>query len=241
MLADREAHHENFALKTFENTGINITEDSKRHLRAVIGPTEYCENYVTQKANTWLDELNMLCDISRIEPQAAYSCFVSGYKHKATSYIMRTIPNISHQLEKIDELILTKFIPAITGGIYVNPDERYFFSLPAKHGGLGLTRFSGLASIEFQNSQIISEDLPNKITEQERADSQQHDEKIKENKNNMRNTKPARHRSVLQRLRNDVSNEHRRLNEINQQQGAPTWFTTLPIKEEGYTINKNCF
>ena len=44
---------------------------------------------------------------------------------------MRTIPNISHQLEKIDELTLTKFIPAITGGIYVNTDERYLLSLPA--------------------------------------------------------------------------------------------------------------
>ena len=54
---------------------------------------------------------------------------------------MRTIPNISHQLEKIDDLILTKFISAITGGIYVNPGEHYFLSLPAKHGGLGILIF----------------------------------------------------------------------------------------------------
>ena len=138
------------ALKTFESTGINITEDGKRHLEAVIGSTEYRENYVTQKVNTWLDELNMLRGITRIEHQAAYSCFVSGYKHRFT-YIMRTIPNISHQLQKIDELILTKFIPAITGGIYDNPDERCLLSLPAKYGGLGLSIFSELADIEFQN------------------------------------------------------------------------------------------
>ena len=91
------------------------------HLGAVIGTIEYRENHVIQKVNNWLDELNMLCDITRIEPQAAYSCSVSGYKHKLT-YIIRTIPNISHQLEKIDALILTKFIPVITGGIYINPD-----------------------------------------------------------------------------------------------------------------------
>ena len=93
----------------------------------------------------------MLCEIARIEPQAAYKCFVSAYKHKLT-YIMRTIPIISHQLEKIDELILTKFIPVITGGIYVNPDERYLLSLPEKCGGLGLPIFSELAGTEFQNS-----------------------------------------------------------------------------------------
>ena len=87
----------------------------------------------------------MLCDIARIEPQTACSCFVSGSKHKLT-YIMRTIPNISHQLEKIDELILTKFMPAITGGIYVIPDERYLLPLPAIYGGLDIPIFSKLVA-----------------------------------------------------------------------------------------------
>ena len=114
-----KAGMKDIALKTFENTGINITEERKHHLGAVITPIEYRENYVTEKMNTWLNELNVLCDIARIEPQAAYSCFVSGHKHKLT-YIIKTIPNIFHQLEKIDELILTKFMPQITGGIYVN-------------------------------------------------------------------------------------------------------------------------
>ena len=115
------------ALKTFEYTGINITEDGKRHLGAV----EYRKNYVTQKVNNWLHGLNMLCDIARIEPQAEPSCFVSGYKHKLT-YIMRTIPNISHKLEKTDDMILTKFLPAITDGIYVTPGEPSLLSLPRK-------------------------------------------------------------------------------------------------------------
>ena len=78
---------------------------------------------------------------------------------------MRTIPNISHQLEKIDELILTKYIPTITGGISVNLDERYLLSLPAKYGGLGLPIFSEFAGVEFKNSQIMSEDRRNKVTE----------------------------------------------------------------------------
>ena len=228
------------ALKAFENAGINKTEDGKRDLGGVTGSIEYRDNYVTQKVNTWLDELIMLCDIARNEPQAASSCFVSGYKHKVT-HIMRTIPNISHQLEKIDEPILTKFILAITGGIYVNPDERYLLSLPVKYSGLGLPILSELAGIEFQNSQIMSEDLRNKIIEKGQASSQQHDKKIKENKNNIQKSMQACHNSILQRLRNDMTDEQQRLNEINQQQGASTWLTTLPIKEEGYTINKNCF
>ena len=56
------------ALKTFENAGVNVTKDGKRHLGAVIGSVEYPENYVTQKVNTWLDEINTLCYITRIAP-----------------------------------------------------------------------------------------------------------------------------------------------------------------------------
>ena len=72
-----------------------------------------------------------------------------------------------------------------------------------------------LAGIEFQNSQIMSEDLRNKITEHERASSQQDGKWIKENKNNIQKSKQFRHQMILQRLRNDMSDEQRRLNEIN--------------------------
>ena len=61
------------------------------------------KNYVTQKVNTWLDELQ----------------------------------------------IFKKFTPAIIGGIYVNPVERYLLLLPAKYGGLGIPIFSELAGTEF--------------------------------------------------------------------------------------------
>ena len=84
----------------------------------------------------------------------------------------------------------------------------------------------------------MSEDLRNKITEQEWASSQQHN---KENKNHIQKSKQSRHHTILQRLWNDMPDEQGWLIEINQQQGASTWLTTLPIKEADYTINKNCF
>ena len=92
--------------------------------------------------------MNQTCyaTLPEFTPKEHIAAFVSGYKHKLTS-IMRTIPNTSHQLEKIDELILRKFIPAIIGGIYVNPDECYLLSLPAKYGGLGPPIFSEFAVI----------------------------------------------------------------------------------------------
>ena len=67
-----------------------------------------------EKINKWVEELYVLSDIAKIEPQAAYTCLLGGYKHKLISY-MRTIPGIVKLLRKVDEVILTKFIPVITG------------------------------------------------------------------------------------------------------------------------------
>ena len=68
----------------------------------------------------------------------------------------------------------------------------------------------------------MSEDLRNKIIEQERASSQKNEKNVKENKNNVQKSKQSCHNLILQRLQNDMSDEQRRLNEIKQKQGAST-------------------
>ena len=82
----------------------------------------------------------MLCKIACFEPQAAYSCFVKGFKHKPTFYI-RTILNISSHLKRSDEVITTEFIPAITGGIICLDMERKLMSLPPELGSMGIPIF----------------------------------------------------------------------------------------------------
>ena len=68
--------------------------------------------------NKWVQELHALSEIAKVDPQAAYTCFLSGYKHKLICY-MRTILGLGNLLKKVDEVILTEFISAITGGIIV--------------------------------------------------------------------------------------------------------------------------
>ena len=86
-----------------------------------------------EKINIWLQELQMLTNIAKSEPQAAFSCFFAGYKHKFT-YFMRTVPNISSLMKKNDDLITTEFIPAVTGVINCSVHERRLLALPPKLG-----------------------------------------------------------------------------------------------------------
>ena len=70
----------------------------------------------------------MLCKIAWFEPQAAYSCFITGFKGKPTFY-MKTIPNISSHLKRLDEVIPIELTPAITDGIICSDIERKLMSL----------------------------------------------------------------------------------------------------------------
>ena len=81
---------------------------------------------------------------------------------------MRTIPGISQEFKKIDELIMTRLIPAITGGIIPNVLDRDLFSLPPSFGGLGIPIFSEIAERQFNNSQVLTHFLQKNIIEQKR-------------------------------------------------------------------------
>jgi len=67
---------------------------------------------------------------------------------------MRTIPNISRQLKKLDKVITTKFIPAITGGVMINEKEILLLSLPTKEGGLATLIFEKQCQVEYENSRL---------------------------------------------------------------------------------------
>ena len=85
--------NQQYAEDILPGTSIKFTTDGQRYLGAVIGSTEYKCIYIQEKISQWTKELQMLCKIAWFEPQAAYSCLVTGFKHKATFY-MGPIPNI---------------------------------------------------------------------------------------------------------------------------------------------------
>ena len=66
----------------------------------VIGSSKYKRENVENKIDELINEMRVLSKIATTEPQAAYSCFIRTFKHKP-SYIMRTIPDISDQLNQL--------------------------------------------------------------------------------------------------------------------------------------------
>ena len=74
---------------------MNITAEGKRQLSAIIGSTEYCEEYDKDLVKDWDNQLTILPAIAETQLQAAYSAFFSGFKSKL-NYFLRPYPNIHH-------------------------------------------------------------------------------------------------------------------------------------------------
>ena len=76
------------------------------------------------------------------------------------------MPNIKQHLTRLDVIVDSVSIPAITDGHIRSADERLLLSLPAKKGGLAIPIFSAVADNEFANSRAATEQLIEQISNQ---------------------------------------------------------------------------
>ena len=153
---------------------------------------------------------------------------------------MRTVPNTAAYLQQIDEIVQTELIPAITGGITCSEEERKLLSLPPKLGSLGIPIFSTISDAEFENPKHFTASLQKNIIEQNRVYVTDK-KKLKQLKNEIKAKRNDKHQNLLKDIRKEMSKEKIRLNDINQEIGASSWLTSLPLKEERYALSKEEF
>ena len=79
--------YQGIANQIFAGAGVNITSNGKLHLGAVIGSEgAFKEEYVCEKIDEWITEIEALVEISLIEPHAAYAAYVHGFQHTDIHY-----------------------------------------------------------------------------------------------------------------------------------------------------------
>ena len=122
------------------NSDIKFTTERKKHLRAAVGSSDFRKLYATEKVNNWCEEIIKLSEFAKTQPHAAYSAFCHGQVDKFT-YFLRTIPGMQEYIKLLDHLITNKFIPTLLQAI-ITDQGRVLFSLPVKHGGLGISILS---------------------------------------------------------------------------------------------------
>ena len=78
---------------------------------------------LSKKNDEWCKEIEVLSTIAATEPNAAFAGFTFGLKHRY-SYFMRTIPNISQNLKRLEKSIRNYFIKSLFNGYECYDMER---------------------------------------------------------------------------------------------------------------------
>ena len=79
--------------------------------------------------------------------------------------MMRTMENISHLFQPLENCIRDSFLPELVKQ-QLNEFDRTLFSLPAKFGGLGIFNPTQICDKELKNSHLATKPLVDLITEQ---------------------------------------------------------------------------
>ena len=227
------------AKRIFNGTNINVTTEGRKYLGGFIGTDEGKSIYSHKRIEEWIEQLSSLSEIVRIEPHAAYTAFITGFVNKM-SYHIRVLPNIDHLLSKLDQIIDTKFIPAITDGHICTTEERLLLSMPIKRGGLSIPIFGKSCKNEYTNSRLACDQFIQNIKAQT-TEFVFNDENFMRNKNEIINRRKRRFDEIEESLRRELTNEKVRALDLSQKKGASNWLSAFPSEKEGFYLNKREF
>ena len=172
----------------------------------------------------WAKELKLLSQIAEIQPQAAYSAYVHGFRGKFTHFL-RAIPYITDCLKPVEDIMRNEFISAITGGIQCSDKERDLLALPVRLGGLGLENITKISMREYESFRKMTKSLVNSVIEQQIVFKVQEEEQ-KKLKAEIKKDRREYHQRKLDEIRQSMNDGQRRQNDLTQERGSSYWLNT---------------
>ena len=225
--------------RVFGSDGITITLDGERHLGAALGSQQFREKYVKNKVAQWVHDVEMLAEIGKEEPQAAYCAYIKGMSHR-WAFVQRTIGNISELFSPLEKVIRNTLLPSILGR-EISDTERCLLALPIRYGGLAIANPIETADREYNSSLKVTSPLSNLIQNQDDDIENLDREEVDRAKKDLRREKEALFDSQYKEIITSLPELKRRCVEFARQKGASNWLSCLPLKKLGYTLNKEEF
>jgi len=155
------------AKKIFCGSGIDIQTEGNHHNRnaTAVGTEEFKASYVKKKVDSWVQCVKKFSLIAATEPHAAYAAFTHCLQSQWT-FLCRTMPGSPSLFQPLEDAIRMLFIPALLRR-EVNDLERDLISLPARMGGLGISKPTEECLISHTNSLYVSAPLVRLVKRQE--------------------------------------------------------------------------
>ena len=153
---------------------------------------------------------------------------------------MRTIPNISANLQPLEAAIREEFIPAILNGYLCSDLERRLFSLPTKYGGLAIFNPTERCIIEYTNSGKVTAGMVQLVCDQSIIFDAKNVEQQTNITNQLKIEKSKKNQKILEDIKNGIINPiSLRTLEAILETGASSWFDCFTNKRKWFLSIKN--
>jgi len=205
----------------------------------VIGNQDFKEKYVKKKIDNWIKDVEQLSAIGEDEPQLALNAYTKALCMR-WCFVQRTISNVGHLFQPLEDALREKFIPAIVGRS-VSDKERRFLALPVRYGGIGILNPAETADLEYATSAKITTNLKSLIVNQDRTLQRLDEEGIKQTIAETKKEKEARFEEEFEKVKAESDDTLKRNLQLACEKGSGAWLTALPIQSLGYVLNKQEF
>ena len=228
------------AQQLFSNYDLKITSDGAHVLGSPVGTREFINKWVTDKVQSWVDEIHCLANISLSQPQSGFSALTHGVMNRWT-YVFRTCPNTEALLLPLEEAIRTVLIPSITGQNAPNDLLHELFTLPCRLGGLGIPNPSQVSNEQYSNSMLVSSPLISLLLLQCHHIPPELYTSQFEAKQTIRSNRAQFLSDKVATIRDSLSPPLQKLFDITNEKGSSTWLSVVPLKSHGYHLHKGAF
>ena len=101
----------NEAKEIFHNTNVNITKEGRHYLGSALGNDSFIEAFAQNKVVGWVKKLRYFLNLQKPNHMLPL-CVHALYKW---SFILRTTPGNSELLQPVEDAILFRLLPSLTG------------------------------------------------------------------------------------------------------------------------------
>lgn len=201
-------------------------------------------DFVRQKTDEWMEDLDKLVQVATIQPHCAYAAFTHSFVPK-WNYMMRVMDfepeELASNLLRLEKAIREKLLPKFTGRMPPGDIERDVFELPARLGGLNIMNPSKSSETKFYEASALSKPIMEKLLSGDPTLTGVHTAQLSQQKilKKVREDTLKQHRQQL--LTQITDNDFSRSIELASEKGASNWLTVLPIEEHGFSLPKQAF
>ena len=203
-----------------------------RVLGSTIGSEAACNAFKEKTIKEYRDQLNKLSLHAKKSPQNVYHAFTKGIQNKL-SFLCRTTPQMEPFFHETELDISEKLLPALTGRISHNENQRLLFSLPLRNGGLNIL-LPGDRSQDYERSKLMS----NCLDEADPLTAENAQFKIMRN---VKKEKTHENSMKVEHLKEVLPENELYATELSSEKGASSWLNALPLQRYGFTLTKSDF